>query len=832
MSLSAALDAVEDLPADLAAAVRERRGRGEGACGPAAPAAECVVGVHAARPAGARVCRSAWTHTRTHVPATRPREEGSQTHTFSFFSPPPHQLAPARARLDADSWDASAWDDALTVVDAVCAGGRVAVPPTVASTRLAVLDAFAARFPSSPDAWRRGAAARAGDADALKALYARCLLSVPDAALWRGYVSFVVDGNAPRGGEGATESRAAFEYALRAVGTDARASPLWQDYISYLSRPLPGSPLFVALFGAAPGQEASARAAALRSAYQRALAVPSPALEGLWRAYEGFEGGVADRALGKRALDEWRPRVAAAKTAWRERERLTAPLISGPASTVLPLPPGRGGPAQAAAAAAWRSLIAWEASNPQSLDPPALAARVGLAHAQCLIQLAHYPHAWLDAAAWHAGPGGDAAAARALLARGRTILPSSPLLLLASADLEEDAGEDDAAKTLYEGAVGGLAPDGEGAGGAGPSPSATPASAEGGDATADAAATPPTTPFSPADATLIWTHYMQFERRRAGGGLRAARRVFMRARKAKTTTWHAFAAAAALEWDADPSPTVPRNIFELGMRRFSTDAQFVLRYAGWLRSVGDSANARALFERALAAGGEAAASTDADPATTLSLDGEASLWDGYIALERQVGGPGAARGVATRRAAALASRAGTAGGVPRPPRPGDALRSALERYCVEGLWPVSEDAKTAAEVAAGLREEESVGAPATAPPHRAATTTAPTLPPRRSPPPRAGPSPPHGGLPPPARIGGGGPPRPPLRPHPAGPPPAVAALLADLPPREAVLAEGGPLPDVDRLLDVLLAAGPPHKRGAEGPPPGGDRVRRARVGYE
>ena len=787
-------------------------------------------------PSAALVCRSAWiAHTRGSLPRVR-GAGGSQTHTSLPPIPIHTQLAPARARLDADPWDASAWDDALTVVDSACAGGNGAVAPAAATTRLAVLDVFAARFPTSPDAWRRAAAARSGDADALKALYARCLLSVPDAALWRGYVSFVVDGNAPRGGDGAQESRAAFEYALRAVGTDARAAPLWQDYISYLSRPLPGSPLFVALFGAAPGQEASARAAALRSAYQRALTVPSPALEGLWRAYEGFEGGVADRALGKRAVDEWRPRVAAAKTAWRERERLAAPLVSGPASTVLPLPPGRGGPAQAAAAAAWRSLIAWEASNPQSLDPPALAARVSLAHAQCLLQLAHYPHNWLDAASWHAGPGGDVAAARALLARGRAILPSSPLLLLASADLEEDAGDDAAAKALYEGAVGGLAPDGEGAGGAGLSPAATPASAEGGgEATAADAPTPPTTPFTPADATLIWMHYMQFERRRAGGGLRAARRVFMRARKAHTTTWHAFAAAAALEWNADPSPTVPRNIFELGMRRFSTDAGFVLRYAGWLRSVGDAANARALFARALAAGGAAAASTDADPATTLPLEGEATLWDGYIALERHVGGPGAARGAASRRAAALAARAGTAGGAPRPPRPGDALRSALERYCVEGLWPVGGGARTAAEVAAGLREGDREGVVGTtAPPHRAAATAAPsTLPPRRSPPPRAGPSPPHGGLPPPPRGGGGGPPPPPLRPHPAGPPPAVAALLADLPPREAVLAEGGPLPDVDRLLDVLLAAGPPHKRGAEGPPPGGDRGgRRARVGYE
>jgi len=92
-----------------------------------------------------------------------------------------------------------------------------------------------------------------------------------------------------------------------------------------------------------------------RRAYQRALAVPSPALEALWRAYEQFESGFAPgpaRVLGRRLLDEARRRYPAARGALRERQARLAALAPG----ALPLPPGarraRGAGAGAAAAMA------------------------------------------------------------------------------------------------------------------------------------------------------------------------------------------------------------------------------------------------------------------------------------------------------------------------------------------------------------------------------------------------------------------------------------------------------------------------------------------------
>ena len=62
---------------------------------------------------------------------------------------------------------------------------------------------------------------------------------------------------------------------------------------------------------------------------------------------------------------------------------------------VTPLHAGQGGATQAAQAAAWQRYLAWERSNVQHLDGPALAARVVLAFDQALGPLVHFPEARL-----------------------------------------------------------------------------------------------------------------------------------------------------------------------------------------------------------------------------------------------------------------------------------------------------------------------------------------------------------------------------------------------------------------------------------------------------
>ena len=62
---------------------------------------------------------------------------------------------------------------------------------------------------------------------------------------------------------------------------------------------------------------------------------------------------------------------------------------------------GLGGWAQAEQIRLWKEYIAWEKSNPQRLDGPAVAQRVSLAYEQALMPLMHCPEVGLkDQLAW------------------------------------------------------------------------------------------------------------------------------------------------------------------------------------------------------------------------------------------------------------------------------------------------------------------------------------------------------------------------------------------------------------------------------------------------
>lgn len=148
----------------------------------------------------------------------------------------------------------------------------------------------------------------------------------------------------------------------------------------------------------------------------------------------------------------------------------------------------------------------------------------------------------------------------------------------------------------------------------------------------------------------------------------AARKLFLRARKWPGLQWHAFAASAALEWAHEAKDQIPRNIFELGLKTHMEQPAFVLEYARFLRGLGDVANCRALFERAL---------------TAVSASVAAPLWDAYVQFEAEVGTLGKVASVESRRREALQEEKGMDSGT-------DAMRTAVLKYRFLDLWPGSE----------------------------------------------------------------------------------------------------------------------------------------------
>ena len=615
------------------------------------------------------------------------------------------KLDRARNRLAQNRQDLDAWETIVT--DAQTRGvpeGR------------SLFEEVLAAHPTASRVWRAYAEAEiAGDTggnrddEAVKAIFSRCLLSCPSALLWRSYTRYMEKTNDAGTEEGVQAIKAAFEYTVDTVGEDLESGPLWLDYVVFLKTADPTH----ACPDAKPEQAESARMQEVRRAYQRAVSVPTNSIDALYREYDAFEHGVS-AALAKPLLAEVKPGVDVARAALKERKRLHDQCIVGG----LAGPPGTSKDEKSpdGQARAWRAMINWERSNPQKLTPdaeagetahPQLVTRVALAYDQALMSLWNFPDIWLEFAAWHEG--NDHEEAKAVLQRAREALPGCPLVHFAAADLDEARGDATAASAVYESVLDEYevkcAADAEAA------------NVDGAD---DFKFDHP--PMD--DATLLVSiEYMRCARRMRGRD--EARKSFMRVRKAPGKRWEAFAAAALLEWRYDKNDKVARNVFELGLKSFISQPQYVARYAEFLVGCNDVGNARVLFERATAAAGEATAAAaglgGTDKAGKASV--EKVFWDMFVDFEHTHGTMDTMKGVETRRREAVAGP-DAVDGAP------EIITALLGRHSIFDLRPVSEE---------HMRHFARIGVAVPEPaPAGSARPGAPAPPPSRLPPPPAG----------------------------------------------------------------------------------------------
>ena len=615
------------------------------------------------------------------------------------------KLDRARNRLAQNRQDLDAWETIVT--DAQTRGvpeGR------------SLFEEVLAAHPTASRVWRAYAEAEiAGDTggnrddEAVKAIFSRCLLSCPSALLWRSYTRYMEKTNDAGTEEGVQAIKAAFEYTVDTVGEDLESGPLWLDYVVFLKTADPTH----ACPDAKPEQAESARMQEVRRAYQRAVSVPTNSIDALYREYDAFEHGVS-AALAKPLLAEVKPGVDVARAALKERKRLHDQCIVGG----LAGPPGTSKDEKSpdGQARAWRAMINWERSNPQKLTPdaeagetahPQLVTRVALAYDQALMSLWNFPDIWLEFAAWHEG--NDHEEAKAVLQRAREALPGCPLVHFAAADLVEARGDATAASAVYESVLDEYevkcAADAEAA------------NVDGAD---DFKFDHP--PMD--DATLLVSiEYMRCARRMRGRD--EARKSFMRVRKAPGKRWEAFAAAALLEWRYDKNDKVARNVFELGLKSFISQPQYVARYAEFLVGCNDVGNARVLFERATAAAGEATAAAaglgGTDKAGKASV--EKVFWDMFVDFEHTHGTMDTMKGVETRRREAVAGP-DAVDGAP------EIITALLGRHSIFDLRPVSEEhMRHFARIGVAVPEPASAGS---------ARPGAPAPPPPRLPPPPAG----------------------------------------------------------------------------------------------
>jgi cleavage stimulation factor subunit 3 len=511
----------------------------------------------------------------------------------------------------------------------------------------AIYDNVLEIFPTSCAYWKEYCEfeIEAGDETSIKQIFGKCLLVCLDVELWGLYVGYIKSIS----GDDVEQYKSCLEFTLENVGQDCRSGATWEEYLELLKSIQEGTPAYDAIFGqVVGGQPEASKTAMLRKVMHRALSVPTTSLDTIWSMYEAFENGAGNKMLAKRSLDEWRPKYHACKAVCNER----LALVEGLDMKMLPLPPGKGGRYQMEEAQKWRRYCRWERDNPVTADDTqdqfTHQARITLAFEQSLSYFVHFPDIWLDYAAWQAsdlGKGVDAAIS--VLNKGRVALPSALILHFQAADLQEQEGHIEEARSIYEGIV-----------------STDEEKSEKVDETnEDTIGDQSEEGEKNRLKTLAWIQYMKFVKR--VDSVNAARMIFMRARKFDGLQWQAYAASARFEWLNDGrDATVPTKIFELGLKAFMNVPMYVNEYAKFLIGTGDLANARSLYERAL---------------TETARDETAPLWDAYIAFEAECGSLSTVVSLESRRRESLKEIA--------TEDPLDSMNVSLQKYKFLDLFP-------------------------------------------------------------------------------------------------------------------------------------------------
>ncbi|GAA6000875.1 hypothetical protein JCM10207_004701 [Rhodosporidiobolus poonsookiae] len=449
-------------------------------------------------------------------------------------------------------------------------------------------------------------------------IFARCLRSSTSVDLWRFYLDYIrrVNPVDPANPDLAKQARSviasAFEFALGHINFDRRAGEIWQEYIGFLRE------------GQTRGTwEDQQKMDALRKAFQRAVQTAINNVEAIWQEYNAFENGLS-KMTAKKFIAELSPAYMTARKTLRElraqHDNLTSPH--------LPSRPDWSSSEARDGLERWKRYLAYEESNPLELeDLGMLNQRVGFAYRKALVNLRFYPEIWYLSANFHLRAG-VVEEGRKLLRDGMTANTSSLLLAYTLADLEEGKQDLAACYAIYDALIERLygrvaqletAVEAETAEAlaeheAQKAEEIKPEGADGEDDTVEAReklamqveelkkkvreARQPEIEDLKRAAANVWITEMRFARR--SDGVKQARSIFLKARKSPHLAWQVVEASATMEmyWNSDAK--VATNVFELGLKLFAAEPDYVVRYLDFLLQQNNANNARALFERSVA----------------------------------------------------------------------------------------------------------------------------------------------------------------------------------------------------------------------------------------
>ncbi|KAL0563898.1 mRNA 3'-end-processing protein rna14 [Marasmius crinis-equi] len=359
---------------------------------------------------------------------------------------------------------------------------------------------------------------------------------------------------------------------------------------------------------------------AIRKVLHRAVQIPLQNIETLWGELESFENGL-DRANARRFMQDLSPAHVQAKLSLRELVKLTDPIC--PPS--IPLPPGclpdltfpttpSFTSRDRQTVGRWKAYLMWEQSDPLKLqenDGATLVTRIQMAYQKAITSMCYYPELWFMAYNWRASIEKHEEAFATLKA-GLQANPDSFVLNFEIAEILERKKEYKEVHETYQTFLDTLRAELttlEETGKAKFVAEAAAAENTQGDENGPLTQSTQPSPGQESGAkslsdelierrkehSLVYIMYMRFARR--AEGTTAFRTAFSEARKDPFTSWQIFDAAALSEYHSNGDKDLAVRIFQLGMKRYEKDKDYVLRYLSFLISVNDRTNARTLFER-------------------------------------------------------------------------------------------------------------------------------------------------------------------------------------------------------------------------------------------
>ncbi|XP_054724152.1 cleavage stimulation factor subunit 3-like [Uloborus diversus] len=497
------------------------------------------------------------------------------------------RLKKAEKRLEEHDYDAEAWS---TIV-------REANTKKIEEAR-PYYEKVVAKFPSTGRYWKLYIEheMKSRHYERVEKLFTRCLVKVLNIDLWKTYLSYVKEtkGSLPSYREKMAQ---AYDFALDKMGMDIGSYPIWSDYITFLKN-----------VEAVGSYAENQRITAVRKVYQRGIINPMTNIEQLWKDYVSYEQSINPIIADKMIQDRSRDYMNARRVA-KEYEAVTRGLNRNALST-----PPQGTPEELKQVDLWKRYIAWEKGNPlRTEDQSVLTKRVMFAYEQCLLCLGHHPDIWYEAALFLEQSSklliekGDLSAgklfsdeAAAIYDRATTtFLKTNMLLHFAYADFEEGRMKYDKVRQIYEKFI--ENPD--------------------------------------IDPTLAYIQYMKFARR--AEGIKSARTIFRKMREHNRTRHHIFVAAALMEYYCSKEANVAFKIFELGLKKYGDNPDYILAYVDYLSHLNDDNNTRVLFERVLSTG------------SSLPPEKQIEIWNKFLEFESNVGDLASILKVEKRRAAII-----------------------------------------------------------------------------------------------------------------------------------------------------------------------------------